>query len=343
MIHLRPVVRYRASGLLPMLLTCFAALTSVGIAQEAAVSAPFLGKWDITGEGAGAGHVYWLEVGTENGRLVGTFMNRRGALVRLPEIAIVDGELVFSVGPRPNGRKQVHRARVEEGRLLGRMGEEAPGGASADDSADMPPDIPWIGMRPPQWGEHNANARHRLGTPVRLFNGENLENWLRQDPERPIGWTVVDGVMTNEARANNLISRHRFEDFRIRCEYRIEEKSNSGIFLRGRYELQIVDDFGQPPGSQGHMALYSRLTPSINASLPAGQWQVMEATFVGNRLTVDLNGKRIIDNAIVEGITGGALDSNEGAPGPIMIQGDHGRVAFRRIVVTPIINLKQVN
>ncbi len=302
-------------------------------AQEAAA---FLGKWNISGEGAGAGQVYWLEVGIEKEKLFGNFVNRRGAIVRLPEIAIIDGELVFSVGRRANGAKQVHRARVEEGRLLGRMSEEIPG--SNNESSI---EIPWIGLRPPQWGSHNANARHRFGTPVQLFNGENLDNWLRQDPERPIGWAVVDGAMVNEDHANNLISKHRFDNFRIRCEYRIEPKSNSGIFLRGRYELQILDDFGQPPASQGHMALYSRLTPAINASLPAGQWQVMEATIVGNRLTVELNGKRVIDNGIVEGITGGALDNDEASPGPIMIQGDHGRVSFRKIIVTPIVNLKQ--
>ena len=300
-------------------------------AQSPSLANPFLGRWDITGEGRFSDHVYWLEVREESGRLTGTFLNRRGSVIPLPEIALTDGELVFSIGARPGQPKPVHRARVEEGRLLGRLSTGAP----------ETEEIPWIGLRPPQWGDHNASdKRHRFGTPVQLFNGENLQNWLLQDPERPAGWTVADGVMTNEAKANNLISKHQFENFRIQAEYRIEPKSNSGIFLRGRYELQVVDDFGQEPSSLGHAALYSRVKPVANASLAPGQWQTLEAVIVGNRLTVTLNGRRVQDNIVIDGITGGALDSREGAPGPIMIQGDHGKVSFRKIVVTPIIKLK---
>jgi hypothetical protein len=145
-------------------------------------------------------------------------------------------------------------------------------------------------------------------------------------------------VMTNEPKANDLVTRHRFDDFKIQCEYKIEEKSNSGIYLRGRYELQVLDDAGKPPDIHGHMALYSRVKPVVNASLPAGQWQTMEATIVGNRLTVVLNGKKVHDNIVIDGVTGGALDSNERESGPIMIQGDHGKVSFRKVVVTPILN-----
>ena len=136
------------------------------------------------------------------------------------------------------------------------------------------------------------------------------------------------------------LSRHRFDDFKIQCEYKIEEKSNSGIYLRGRYELQVLDDAGKPPDVHGHMSLYSRVKPAVNASLPAGQWQTMEATIVGNRLTVVLNGKKVHDNIVIDGITGGALDSNERESGPIMIQGDHGKVSFRKVVVTPILNAR---
>ncbi len=293
--------------------------------------ADLLGRWNITGEGAYGDHVYWLEVRQdENGALRGTFLNRRGGLISLPEITVEESELRFGIRPRPDAPREVHRARVEEGRLLGRM--------TAEDGSR---EIPWIGERPPQWGIHSANGRFRLGTPVQLFDGETLQNWLPRDPSQPLGWTIVDGAMRNEDRANNLISRHHFENFRIRAEYSIAEKSNSGIFLRGRYELQIVDDAGQVPGPQGHMALYSRVAPALNASLPAGQWQVVEATIVGNRLTVDLNGKRVHDNIVLEGITGGAIDSREGAPGPVMIQGDHGKVAFRRITVTPILGARR--
>lgn len=291
---------------------------------------PFLGKWDITGAGANSNYVYWLEVKMEGDQLTGYFLNRGGSVTKLPEIKIENNELVFSPGGRAGAPKPVHRAKVEEGRLLGMLtqGEQ---------------EVAWIGVRPPQWGKHNANGKHRWGTPVVLFDGKTaptLESWGVQHQDRPSGWSVVDGTMTNEAHANNLVSKHRFEDFKIQAEYKLEAKSNSGIYLRGRYELQVLDDAGKPPEEHGHMALYSRVKPLVNASLPAGQWQTMEAVIVGNRLTVTLNGKKVQDNIEIAGITGGALDSNEAEPGPIMLQGDHGKVWFRRVVVTPIITAK---
>jgi Domain of Unknown Function (DUF1080) len=285
---------------------------------------PFLGKWDITGTGEYSNHVYWLEVKMEGGKLVGYFLNRGGSVTKLPEIAIENGELIFSPSARHDTPKPIHQAKVEEGRLLGRL--------TAGDRQ-----IAWIGVRPPRWGEHNANAKHKFGTPVVLFDGKTMDSWDVQHKDRPSGWSVVDGAMTNEPKANNLVSKHRFEDFKIRCEYKLEEKSNSGIYLRGRYELQVFDDAGKAPESHGHMALYSRVAPLVNASLPAGQWQTMEATIVGNRLTVFLNGKKVHDNITIDGITGGALDSNEGEPGPIMLQGDHEKVWYRKVVVTPIL------
>jgi Domain of Unknown Function (DUF1080) len=285
---------------------------------------PFLGKWDITGAAQYSNHVYWLEVKMEGGKLVGYFLNRGGSVTKLPEIAIEKGELVFSPSARPDSPKPIHRAKVEEGRLLGML--------TAGDR-----EIAWIGVRPPRWGEHNANAKHKFGMPVVLFDGKTMDSWDVQDKNRPSGWSIVDGAMTNEPHANNLVSKHRFENFKIRCEYKLEEKSNSGIYLRGRYELQVFDDAGKEPESHGHMALYSRVAPLVNASLPAGQWQMMEATIVGNRLTVFLNGKKVHDNITIDGITGGALDSNEGEPGPIMLQGDHEKIWYRKVVVTPIL------
>ena len=309
-------------------LLLFVCWGSIAMAQEN----PFLGKWSITGVGQYSNYVYWLEVKEEDGKLTGSFLNRSGSVLPLAEIKIEDDELVFSpTMPRAGLPKPVHRAKVEEGRLLGMMtvGEQ-----------ENAQSVPWIGERPPRWSEFNANKRYRMGTPVLLFDGKAMEMWDVQRKDQPSGWTVVDGVMTNEAKANNLVTRHRFRDFKIHCEYKIEEKSNSGIYLRGRYELQVLDDAGKPPDIHGHMALYSRVKPAINAGLPAGQWQTMEATIVGNRLTVVLNGKKVHDNIVIEGITGGALDSNEGEPGPIMIQGDHGKVSFRKVVVTPILNTR---
>jgi hypothetical protein len=287
----------------------------------------FIGKWDIAGVGPHSNYVYWLEVKEQDGKLIGNFLNRSGSVLPLEEIKIEGGQLIFSPKmARPDAPKPTHRAKVEEGRLLGMM--------TAGDQ-----EVAWIGERAPKWSDFDANKRYRMGVPVVLFDGKTIEStWDVQRKDQPSGWTVIDGVMTNEAKANNLVTRHRFQDFKIQCEYKIEEHSNSGIYLRGRYELQVLDDAGKPPDIHGHMALYSRVKPAVNASLPAGQWQTMEATIVGNRLTVVLNGKKVHDNIVIDGITGGALDSKESETGPIMIQGDHGKVSFRKVVVTPILN-----
>ncbi len=305
-------------------LLLFACLGVTAMAQDN----PFLGKWDITGVGQHSSYIYWLEVKMEDGKLAGSFLNRSGSVLPLAEIKIEGNELVFSPAMPAAGRpKQVHRAKVEEGRLLGML--------TVGDQ-----EIAWMGVRPPKWGDHSANKRHRLGTPVVLFDGKTMEMWEVRHKDRPSGWTIADAAMTNEAKANNLVTRHRFQDFKIQCEYKVEEKSNSGIYLRGRYELQVLDDHGKPPDIHGHMSLYSRVKPAANASLPPGQWQTMEAVIAGNRLTVTLNGKKVHDNIVIDGVTGGALDSNEGEPGPIMIQGDHGKVWFRKIAVTPILNAR---
>ena len=283
---------------------------------------PFIGKWDIRGAGQQADYIYWLEVKREDGKLAAYFLNRVGSVFKLPSISIDKGEVTFDLG-RAGGTRQTVRAKVVRGKLVGTLTTDR-------ETVNL------VGTRPPNWRKRDANAKHRYGKPVDLFDGKSMAGWDVQIKGKPSGWSVVDGVMTNEAGANNLVSKQKFVDFKIHCEYKLEAKSNSGIYLRGRYELQVLDDFGQPPESHGHMAIYSRVPPSVNASKAPGEWQEMEAILVGNHVTVTLNGKRVHDNVEIEGLTGGALDSDEWAPGPIMLQGDHGRVWFRKVTVTPI-------
>lgn len=301
------------------LLTLLFCLTPVAAQSEKA----FLGKWDISATGPKGSFPLWLEVKMEDGKLAGYFLNHTGSVLKLPEIAIEGNELVFSPARGASAPKTVHRAKIEGDRLVG-----------AGDNGTTA--VKWVGVRPPKWGTYNASGKHKFGAPVELFDGQNMNNWEVQFKDRPLGWSVVDGAMTNEAKANNIISKQQFKDFKIRAEYKLGPQSNSGIYLRGRYELQVLDDAGKPAESHGHMAIYSRTAPQTNASLPAGEWQTMEATIVGNRVTVTLNGKTLHDNAVIEGITGGALNSDEATPGPIMLQGDHGKVWFRKVTITPI-------
>lgn len=301
-------------------------LTCVCVATVAGQGNPLLGKWDITATTAKGSYPYWLEVREENGQLIGFFQDRGGAVRKLPEIAREGNELVFSLGApnKPGAPKPVHRAHVENGKLMGELitGTEK---------------VSWIGVRPPAWGNVSANAAHKLGRPVTLFNDRDLSGWRFEFADKPAGWVVADGAMTNQQTGNNIISERQFKDFKLLMEYKVENESNSGLYLRGRYELQVLDDAGKPPTPTSHMAIYGRVAPSVNASRPPGEWQTVEATLVGNRVTVVLNGQRVHDDVAIDGITGGALNSNEGAPGPIMIQGDHSRIWVRKLVVTPIL------
>jgi hypothetical protein len=306
-------------------LKCVAALVIAGSAiTVAADQKGFVGRWNLTGTGEDSAYIYWLEVKDDGGNLTGRLLNRGGSPVPLDVVKIDGDELVFQLAPgRQGGPATEFRAKLEGDRLKG--------------SVKLPErTVQFVGVRPPKWGKSDANAKHSYGQPVQLFDGKSLNAWDVQMKDRPMGWTVVDGAMTNEAHANNLVSKEKFKDFKLETEYKLEKESNSGIYLRGRYELQVLDDFGKAPEAHGHMAIYAWTPPRVNASKPAGEWQTMEAVVVGNRVSVTLNGQKVHDNSELQAITGGALDANETEAGPIMLQGDHGKVWFRKVVVTPI-------
>jgi hypothetical protein len=317
---------------------------------------PFLGAWNITGTGPDAANVYWLEITEDAGQLRAMFLNRVGNPAPLGTVRVEGDELIFRGGSaeRPSGPE--YRAKIEAGKLVGRHSVTQGGRrgrGNVDPNAPPPPPptervVNWVGVRPPAWPPSDANAKHTYGKPVVLFDNATLDMWGVQIASRPIGWAIVDGAMTNahdpnnpdqRATGNNLVSREKFLNFRIEAEYKLAAGSNSGIYLRGRYELQLLDDLNATGGRAdlGHMAIYGRTPPTVKASKPAGEWQTMEAVMVNNRVTVTLNGTRVHDNAIVLGITGGALDNDELSPGPLMIQGDHREVWIRKLIVTPIV------
>lgn len=191
--------------------------------------------------------------------------------------------------------------------------------------------VPFSAVRAP---ERERRAEPDWGEEVDLFNGRDLTGWKPRPPARAHGWRVRDGVLVNAEPMTDLVSERRFTDFRLHAEFRYPEGSSSGIYLRGRCEMQIMDNLGEAPSSLKIGGIYDFVTPSRNAARPAGQWQTAEITLVGRVVTVVLNGERIIDRQTIPGMTGGALDNDEAAPGPIMLQGDHGQVEFRRLTVT---------
>lgn len=304
-----------------------AAIAIGSLTHAAADGSPYAGRWNITPAPPATG-VYWLEVKDEGGQLSGMFLNRGGSPVKLPSIKVENGELVWQTAPPARGTAPEFRAKIQGDKLTGTMT-----GANGT--------VTFTGAHPPRWGAFDANAKHKLGKPVELFDGKSLDSWDVQDKSKPMGWTVTDGAMTNTPPANNLVSKQKFQDYTIHAEYKLEKNSNSGLYMRGRYELQVLDDYGKPPDEHSHMSVYAWHKPLVNASKPVGEWQTMDATVVGNRVTVVLNGRKVQDNATFEAVTGGALDANESEPGPIMIQGDHEKVTYRKVTVTPITDTKR--
>jgi len=251
------------------------------------------------------------------GRFVGA---PGGDMNDIADLAVRNGELSFSFDRAQ--QHLIYRARLESGELHG----------SLDTGKEK---IRWVGKRAPRITEKDDGS-WREDKPIKLFNGESLDGWSALVPGRELGWTVSNGILKNTAAANNLISNQKFWNFALHAEYRIPAGSNSGIGLRARYEIQILEDYGKPPNSHGNGALYSRIVPSVNASKPPGEWQVLDVRLVGRQVTVVLNGKKIIDKGEVEGLTAIASDPDEGAPGPIILQGDHKEVEFRSLVITPL-------
>ncbi len=182
-----------------------------------------------------------------------------------------------------------------------------------------------------------AQRERKWGEPIQLFNGKDLTGWRPRDPGRESHWSVKDGALVNRPPDQDIVSEKKFGDFKLHVEFSMAKGSNSGVYLRGRYEMQLLDDFGKPPGMHSNCAIYSRLAPSVNASKPADEWQTLDTTLVGRWLTVVLNGQTVMDYVHLDGITGGALDANEEEPGPFTFQGDHGLVRFRKIEVMPVV------
>jgi hypothetical protein len=290
------------------------------VAAQTSTVPPLVGRWNLQVTASDRTYPSWLEVSL-SGRetLVGRFVGATGSVRPVSRVVFTDGVMRFAIPPQwERGPGDLHvEGRLEGDRLSGTL--VTPVGERHTWTATRAPYL--RRAAPPQWGE-----------PIALFNGRDLSGWTAVGESR---WEVVDGVLTNTASGANLVSTAAFADFKLHVEFRYPAGSNSGVYLRGRYEVQIEDSPKRPePGPLDHGAIYGFLAPSESAALGPGEWQTFEITLVGRRVTVVLNGRTIIADRVIPGITGGALDSQEGQPGPILLQGDHGPVEFRRIVLT---------
>lgn len=315
------MIRAVAGGALALLL----AGASPALAQGTDGSEKLIGRWDLVVTRGEQTSPSWLGV-EKSGRatLVGQFVGSGGSARPIAKITFENGNFRFAIPPQweANPNDIVIEGRLEGDRIAGTI--TAGDGQKQSFTGTRAPSLRRSGT--PTWG-----------TPITLFDGKSLDGW------RTVGrgqnqWKAVDGVLQNAARGANLATTQTFEDFKLQIEFRVPKGENSGIYLRGRYELQVDDSAGLEPDSHHTGGLYGFIAPSENAAKPAGEWQSMEVTLIGRMLTVVLNGTTVICNREIPGITGGALDSNEGAPGPLLFQGDHGPVEYRKIVLTPAIS-----
>ena len=297
-------------------------LIPLASALSASESKSVLGRWDLIIDGAEGPFPSWLEIrksGTST--LVGSFVGQFGSARPISNIERTNDGFRFDIPPQWEKRSDhlVFSFKFDGDKLSGDTTDEK--GRRNSWQAVRAPGLKRNSV--PEWGE-----------PIELFNGQDLNGWTTQ-LDAPNGWVVRDGLLLNEKPGNNLVSKQRFDDFKLHAEFRFPQGSNSGIYLRGRYEVQIEDNYGHEPECHKIGGVYGFLTPSVNAAKPAGEWQTYDITLVGRTITVVFNGERVIDRQAIPGITGGALDSNEAAPGPILLQGDHGPVEFRKLTITP--------
>lgn len=283
----------------------------------------FLGRWDLTLKTPGREYPSWLEITQEGGQLRVRMVSRWGHARPLPKIEVSNGRIMFVSPKEEEDRKD---DMVFEGKLSGQM---LVGTTTGQDGTPWQ----WTGVRAPSLKRKNAP---QWGKPVQLFNGKDLTGWKMSDPNASATWKVENGTLVSPGHGPEIISDAKFEDFKLHVEFNCAAGSNSGVYLRGRYELQIEND-PEPEGPTMRTGgVYGFLAASPEQPRKPGEWQTYDITLVGRVVTVVQNGQTIIDKQEIPGITGGALDSNEGLPGPIYLQGSEaGHVAFRNITITP--------
>jgi len=321
-------------------------LGGAGMLRGAAADDALLGRWALTLPNAAG----WLEVRKESNWLDGAVLWGGGSVLPLSSATIADGVLtatrVTDVERKDGSGKVVRKqqltstitAKVEGDTLKGTRVTPRADGRGFDR-------VEFTGKRTPPLPPRPDLAKVKFGEPIRLL-GKDLSGWKVKETNLKNAWSIENGTLVNrppaevpgqpKVRTANLQTEREFEDFNLKLEVNVPKGSNSGVYLRGIYEVQVFDSYQKPLDSHNMGAIYSRITPSVAAEKPAGEWQTLEMTLVDRHATVVLNGKTIVDNQPLLGCTGGAMWSDEFRAGPIFLQGDHGAVSYRNIVLRPV-------
>ncbi|MGE0019630.1 MAG: DUF1080 domain-containing protein [Draconibacterium sp.] len=324
-----------------ILVAVFALLAVVSTAQNA--QKDFNGMWTIEIEG---GSVGWLGVNDNKGYLDAELLWQGGSVLPVSNVYFTsDNSLVVTrtrevekSAERRHTLTQTFTFERKGDKLSGTMTEPARDGLSISK-------LSFKGWRLPMPPAAPNLSTIKYGEPIQLFNGKDLTGWRLINPKQANGFKVVNGELVNDPvnpegqRVNfgNLQTEKEFEDFRLTLEVNVPEHSNSGVYLRGMYEVQVVDSYGAKLDSHNMGAVYSRITPTVAAEKKGGEWQSLDIILCNRHVSVNLNGTKIIDNQPVYGPTGGAMQADVFKAGPIYLQGDHGKVLYRNMVLTPII------
>lgn len=310
----------RRNFLLPLALILFVGSGFTNPFNREAADPSIEGRWDITIDYEGKQSPSWLEVNhSGHKRLVGHYVGITGSARPVSIIHFKDGKINFSLPPQweEEDHDLSFEGTLQGDNLVGTM--VAANGKTYN----------WTGGRAPSL--HRAKAPV-WGQPIHLFNGKNLDGWKALGENQ---WMAENGILKSPKSGANLVTEKKFDDFKLHIEFRYPKGSNSGVYLRGRYEVQIADSKGLETLKDQLGAVYGFISPTEMAAKDPGEWQTYDITLVGRMITVVANGKTVICNQEIPGITGGALDSNEGEPGPLYIQGDHGPIEYRNIILTP--------
>jgi hypothetical protein len=296
-------------------------LSFTGLKAQNDTKQPITGHWDLTVDmGNNQTVPSWLEVKLSGFKtLTGHFVSDAGSSRPISKVTMDGQKATFSIPPQweTGSNDLVFEGIVDHDKLSGTI--TLPDGTKHSFTGERAPTM--VREKAPVWNK-----------PVKLFNGTNLDGWVSQKPNNQ--WVADNGILRSPRPGSNLLTVQKFSDFKLHIEFRYPAGSNSGVYLRGRYELQVIDSHGEEPASTLFGGIYGFLTPNEDASKMPGEWQSYDITLVGRRVTIIANGKTIICDAIIPGITGGAIDSKEAEPGPILLQGDHGTIEYRNIVVT---------
>jgi hypothetical protein len=290
------------------------------VAAAAQGASPFVGRWDFNIANPGGVGANWLGITEKGGSLEIWFQPTGGHVVKKDNFKVDGSHLTITIDAANDKNPGLTWDLTASGGKL--TGTQKRGDKTTELTGNPAPAL----KRP----EPKAWAAAQP-----IFNGKNLDGWEPIGDPSKSNWVVQDGLLVNTAHGANLKTTAKFEDFKLHFEANCPDKANSGFYLRGRYEVQLENEpVGTDPPERMMGSIYGRLTPNPMQPRRPGEWETFDVTLVGRIVTIQRNGITIIDHKEIEGITGGALDANEGEPGPFYIQGDHtGGLKFRNITV----------